>query len=46
MPTIDGKCKVDNIVYKAMLTTTDDGNTKEYIGMTFKSQRLIDLQAI
>jgi hypothetical protein len=26
--------KVDNIVYKAMVTTTDDGNTKEYIGMT------------
>jgi hypothetical protein len=32
---LDGKCKVDNIVYKATVTTiTDDGNTKEYIGMT------------
>jgi hypothetical protein len=31
---LDGKCKVDNIVYEAMVTTTDDGNTKEYIGMT------------
>jgi hypothetical protein len=30
---LDGKCKVDNVVYKAMVTT-DDGNTKEYIGMT------------
>ena len=28
---LDGKCKLDNIVYKAMVTTTDDGNTKEYI---------------
>jgi hypothetical protein len=31
---LDRMCKVDNIVYKAMVTTTDDGNTKEYIGMT------------
>jgi hypothetical protein len=31
---LDRTCKVDNIVYKAMVTTTDDGNTKEYIGMT------------
>ena len=31
---LDGKCNVDNIVYKATVTTTDDGNTKEYIGMT------------
>jgi hypothetical protein len=31
---LDGKCKVHNIVYKAMVTTTDDENTKEYIGMT------------
>jgi hypothetical protein len=31
---LDGKCKVDNIVYKAMLAATDDGNTKEHIGTT------------
>jgi hypothetical protein len=28
---LNGKWKVDNFVYKAMVTTTDDGNTKEYI---------------
>ena len=31
---LDGKCKVHNIVCEDMVTTTDDENTKEYIGMT------------
>jgi hypothetical protein len=31
---LDGMCKVDNIVYETKVKTTDDENTKEYIGMT------------
>ena len=31
---LDGNCLTKSIVYKAEITTTDVGETKEYIGMT------------
>ena len=31
---LDGNCQTKSIVYKAEITTTDVGETKEYIGMT------------
>ena len=30
----DGKCLVSNVIYRADVTTTDDGEKKSYIGVT------------
>ena len=34
---LQGNCLTDNIVYRADVTTTDTGETKQYIGMTANS---------
>ena len=31
---LSGKCLSESVVYKAEITPTDDGDTKEYVGMT------------
>lgn len=36
---LTGKCHTNNVVDKASITTTDNGETKDYIGMTINSLR-------